>query len=1473
LRIHHHSPDLLRRLHCPQPTEPLIGSITLGEIQYQINEDFKNDTLQLADALDLDELEAASLLLQAQEKADDLDRSALATSIITFHQRRQLLTECLRISMERAAGAEHEDAPFRILSSLILQREDGQASSGSVYLRKCVTSMTEIEQWLQRVAESIQRVSITGQVMSAEFAEIMDFQRDSLLKQHESLSTIIFWLVKANHGTADDLRYLHLRMRELDRYDAVLIHYLPVLACLVSQCASSESHSSLHDARSLHQSIISSKDSDAWPLRNFQAMSNAVWLAEYAGRYLDQALDAELQGIDLDAEADARSNQFMDLLKDGAFHFMLLACQYVKGDDSNDATESTSTTFLTQDSPSLQPNPAPFQKYFHDIFMEQMQAFVDAFITNMPDTLRKLKFEEDEQRRQVHGRLQLRPAEYELHLERFLVIISLGFQGFPEAAQAFWADTDGNLYGFLQWAAQRQSTPRAAMFCEMLRALSEGEECGESAHRFLLEDSSSSSTKLRRNTSLGWSHIFSEIEFYSSMIKDRPMLHPIHASMAAKTQLEQLVEPESSMMLECYLRLLTHVVKESTSARQWILANPSFHLTEHLLLLCRSAVDSRLRATAFKTMTAMLTRKDREVGETSWTALDAWISGGSQLSSGLSRPSNLAAQISSADQYVFEMISSGFEEPTAFVALLQALVAPYSDNYGLNDSLPFPEVLGSAYRMPGIDPYIDFAMDRVFATKSVELQDPLQLRAMRSTCLDFAATCLSTFNEDLIVFANKTNMSVGSAIKTSSLSTYARIHPFARMMEWFFNDRVISALFSTLNQDVREVNEAATDSSLVMGLLRSIEIVDLILTLQTTYLDIIRPIVKLQSPAKRMVVANAALASFEDAIQSHLDVVTNLGFYCGSGHQDLVLSSLRLLQKLSSSRKLANPILGSKDRYSDKNRLITALERQDAAESVSRSFISAIQIDFRELEQGPDAPGVVIIAHILNFLNTCLDGASERPTIAHLLLGFTCHAHTLTTLDDGIFATGRSLFHSVLRFVLDLPDETSEDVVSWIITLKDDATQLLRRLWKSPLSAAIVTPQLRLHDYLFAESVKNVIIGPRTLWDGRLFHDPDFFVSTSTDGFVRFLQRRVAFFELAAMELSSAYRSGALTINNRIKLSLLGSTVLPDGRKLPTPTVFDLLDFLEFDMTENLPLPLTKFFNLQDFAVCSVQRAGGSFICDLQAAQQLLSLRKHELRSGGKLSSPAEDQLMEADGQNLMFYLCSNNRRSDMVHAHTQTLRAWVHLVITMLEACDFDAGAKQKFALQTLQLVLPRLEQSYADDIPKATMLAQLGRSLSQNIQGSSPTLDTTNERFAHLFRISLAGVQTPSATMPLREPLYQTCHQHLRAIISKTNAASARKQALQNIVSMGDRLFEVVCDDAYAGEGTYRTSALLLLEAFVALANVEKSRYVVEALTRLNFIHVIVNNIKDIPTELQNGSSTGEYFVAHGMEKTKIA
>ncbi len=691
----------------------------------------------------------------------------------------------------------------------------------------------------------------------------------------------------------------------------------------------------------------------------------------------------------------------------------------------------------------------------------------------MPDVLRKLRVDEDEQRQLSNTH------DHDLDLERFIVTISFAFEGRPLAArEAFWDAPDGALLGFMHWASRRASTPLVSSFCEMLKSLSEDEECATFAHEFLLDEAAQSSGRLRRTHSLTWNQIFKELTFFSSKIRDRPSAPQTYG--LGKPNVDHVeLEPESFLMLECYLRLITQLCEQSQATRQFLVQHPSFRITDLLFQLASSSIPPRLKACAFAALRSFLSHKTRDAGEYLWTALDLWISGGS--SPGSTIPKTSSTSSTSSASRILGDLGSGFEEPNSFVQLLHALVSPYEEGSELRDGLPFPENIGAASRMPGIDPYVDFAVGQIFGCQTLEQTDVIQARLLRLSCLQFITTSLGSFNEDLVVFANASNVMVDAAIQTSNLEAYVLLHPFSRVMEWMYSEKVMESLFACIEQNDEEVARSSPDSPLILCLLKAIETVSLIMDLQPTYLDIVRPLI-MQSSLRRAPVSNASFASFEEGILNHLTIIPDLGLYCGSGHPELVIASLRLLEKLSASPKLISaPNLGL-GRRATVNKAIAAL--QNEATTISMTLLHAMESGF-DINQGPDSPEHVIKTHILDFLIACLQASPDQPSIAHLLLGFQCGRDTLDVDPMSAFNQGVSLFHSVLNMVLEL--DVWDDVInisSWLVSFKLKGLQILKLLWQSPLSSSLVMTEMRTNNAFLLMFAKEQAISADTRFQG-----------------------------------------------------------------------------------------------------------------------------------------------------------------------------------------------------------------------------------------------------------------------------------------------------------------------------------------------------------------------------------------------------
>jgi nuclear pore complex protein Nup205 len=1350
--------------------------------------------------------------------------------------------------------------------------DSGNLANAYGFWTKCLTTMQTIESWLNTIAERVQSAQIVGQGFQAEFFEMMSYQRESLTRQHENLGAICTHMIKAGYVNLANYTQLLARAKTLDKHDLVTIHYIPILLRLTSWAAI-ESNVVLRDARNLHDTLMAGRDSDNWALRNLHASILTWWLAEYSGRYVDpNTQDPAMQNIDFDAEATARSDAFLRALDDGAFHFQLSFSQDVRPTRWYDPQKTSLLSTLLQDTAVMSAESAQPEDFFKVLIMEQLQTFVDSFITNMPDTLRRLKVEEDDQRRQAHLQFQASVAEYPLHLERFMIIVAYAFDGFPDAAEDFWSDKESNLYGFLQWAAKRQPTPRIAMFCEMLRAISTGDTNADSAHKFLLEEGASASGKIRRTTSLSYTHIFNElIEFHKNIHEPKPTTQ---GGMYAPTQnpVDQIVEPESATMLESYLRLLAHVCRQSIAARRWVLDLREYDLATICFGLCNDKVDSGLRAAAFDALSALLVGKDVARATAMWNILDEWTVKGFYVGS---KPSPTLAAVPRDD--FWSSLADGYDESVAFVRLLHALVDPYPENEGLNDSLPFPEGLGSSRRMPNIDSYVDFVMQQVFAERSPEVLDPLQRNVLRWTCLRFMVTCLSTFNENLVIFANKSNIPVDSVIDPSSLAAYVTLHPFTRVMEWLFNDKVLKALFAASHQDVTEVDAAPSDSPLVQSLMLSIEVMDLVMKLQATYLDIVRPVLKQQPSFQHYPVSNLSLASFEDAVLNNLQVVIDLGSYCGTGHEALTIASLQLLEKMAASRKLAISPAGFGQR-AGRSKIVGILEKDNEAERIGRSLSGLMRFTPEELEAGELASAYIVKLRVLDFLNSCLAAVSQRPTIAHILLGFSCGNNTVRIAEDSLWSNGQSLFHSILVLGVHYPDSDGDQFVAWRSVLKTRCWDVLQKLWRSPLTRAVVMEELRDNDLLFIEAPQMISVNLDVRWHGLSLAQglestsgvvSEFFAGEPALALQSYLQRRAAFLDYVSRELRLTVKESNATMRSRLQSLLLGTTVRPGEDSLPNPNIFDLFDFIEFVYPECAIPDQHRFFEGINLSSCQEEK-DGVVLYSLPLLEQLIRLRLKFWQKGGSIApsgSSVENQaLTEAqlvmDAGTIMEVFADWNRRTLLLRYHRNILQSWVQVLMVAVHSCDFDNGTRASFILQTIQAILPKLEQSYNADIFTALQLASLAESLVQKIDFESTAFDKTgdfaNDRLSLLFRAALVGVYSPVSTPQLREYCYQISFRYIYGTLNKAATSSLLgRLTLNTIKNCGSHLIETICDDAYSGEGTCKVSALLLLNVIVAAATRQQSKYVLETFVALNFVGVLVDNLKHIPDELRAASA----------------
>ncbi|UKZ56596.1 hypothetical protein TrVGV298_010434 [Trichoderma virens] len=1403
------------------------GKVSIDGNEYSINDKFQQDVFSLSDEIDLDEVEAARYLLDSQDDVSVLGRSLLECAVIRFHQQRKYVLDSFRLLLE--------------LNNLDYEGEEPSALETIKRLApRCLQAMLEIKTWLQKLGEKLTAAQTLGNVPTDELPEeleTVEFSRVSLIQQHEALGIILCECVdKRQAETADFTEFISI-LKKWDRYDTLLVHLVPAIGAYMSVFASSEGGYDLRQGRDLNRQIFPPSDDSTWPLPFLHATVRAWWLAEYSGWYLDDPPESAIPpGTDLDEEDRQRSKQFLDSLKDGAFDFMLSVAGDIRSPDWHDSVRAGMRKWLQRKSSPLVSERTQFSSFFQLCLMSQLEVFVDAFITNLPDVLRKLRVEEDEQRQlsQTH--------EQDLDLERFLLIIAYAYEGRPDASANFWQDPDSNLAGFMHWASRRASTPLVAAFCEMLQAISVNDECATAAHEFLLDEGHHSSGKMRRTQSLTWTQIFKELDFFSDKIKQKPMPTQTVRFRGGKLASDVIeTEPESSMMLECYLRLITKLASESEITRQFLLLNSGYNLVDMLYELASSPIPSQLRGCVFLALKSLVSRKSLQENHAMWRCLENWISGG----------------LLSMDR-IFDEMSNGFEDPESFIRLLLELVTPASDSNPLNDGLPFPENLGASSRAPGIEVYIDFVIGLVFSSKIQELQDVHQTRVLRLSCLEFILACLTTFNEDLLVLANETNIAIDSLVSTTDLATYVRMHPFARVMEWMFNDKVMTALFNTIHQKSVDIGNATPDSPLILGVLRAVEVISKVLDLETTYLDLVRPLIKTQSGSRRQPVANAAYASFQDGLVTRLNLVVDLGKYCGIGHPDLTLACLKLLEKMSSSSKITAAWSGT-SRHAHRNKAIVAMEANGEHEAISRAFIAEVMTPL-EAGSGADSPLYITKVYILDFLYQCLRMTPKEPTIAHLLLGFKCGLDSLSVEVNSSFASRTSLFHSILGLLLESPSNDALGMRQWLIGIKSRVMRILNILWSSPLSSAVVIRELRENELLFHLLTRETVIQPDLSWEGQTVGNAQFPVTDGAVTLIEFLTLRSMTFEYIAMELCKIAQGRMPGVKRRIFDALNGQIVAENNETIQTPTVFDLFDFLLPDGFWEIPPPPIQFYKDLDLSACLEHDADANQVYNLERVREILLLKRGEAQKNTAIA--ANDlALIEREEVMIIEYLISSDRQKQIGSQSLRVLRSWIKVLLVMVESCDYKGAAQTSFFLQALQAILPSLEIFASDRPDEALELAKLARvllfkldlsplSVEDNINGTIGNL--VSDKLYQLFQTCLQAIGKWAGSPQLRSVYYEICYRYLTGMSEDLGPLTAsRPKTFKTVQVYGERLINVVCDDVYCGDPGCQTSALIFLGALVHMDSQERESYIVETLNKLNFISILIDSLRNIMKE----------------------
>ncbi|KAI5807110.1 nucleoporin Nup186/Nup192/Nup205 [Geopyxis carbonaria] len=1427
----------------------------------------------------MDEILAAKLLLRGTEAAESIDRTPIQSAKFLYHGRRKNLLDAIRLMFSYVVDENVGNAARVVLADAT---ENLVASGGThTFSERCISAMAAVRSAVQQLREKCRHAQTLGMAPDPGFIEDLELQLRFLRNQHEMLASIVFYLVKSKRTVLADFKRLLQVVKGLDRYDVFMAHHMLPLFAFIGTLCGIESPLSFGETIGLHKEMLKDYRESAWTLRPVQAAVMVWWLSEFNGICRDPPSSNTASVTQLDYGLDVY-NPMKTALKDGGLESIMAISADISAEYPLNSAKEDLHRFLQTRVPPLE-DVSVLLPPFKTLLISQLEIFIDSFISNMADLLKEIKTREEED-----VLLTRRNGTFDHELERFFLTIYYVYQGRRDAGITFWNDPESNLHGFLTWASTRQTPFMAATFSYMLAAIANGNECADAAHKFLLDEMIPGSTKNRRTFYISWDHIFGRFQKYIQQLeKSANALAPNAAYKPPPPPTETEELEELSMTLDGFMRLASQISVNSPAGRNWLIAGTaSFNLINALFELLRRQRDTlQLWDTIFSTLTALLTDKSVALSHYVWSKLDSWALGLPSVNTGALPVGGSSAVVKNGfgrgASENFDLIVSTVHPAEAFSNLIAKLVEPSVEVAGLKDALPFPENLGSSNRTSGMEPYTDFILGTIFSNSTIanlpqelainpEKQETPSERVVRNHyrklrpalqlgCLRFIHACLQSFNDDLISIAHK-NLPVDGGIRCSSLLAYATLHPFARVMEHILTEKCLNVLFEILHLGVESLQSyIEPPTPVVEAVWFTILILDLALQMQPTYFRVIRP--KIQEEDKRRInVAGNPFDRLEKAVHYHLQTIVHLGLYVGASQLDVALAAIKLLEKFNMSPHLVASTESNIGQHPPKNRILGTVEQSPDSRRIVFNFINQWQ---RDAELSGPENWFPLKMPILKFLESTLEAQPNEYTLAHMILGFGYDPKDGISMSiaSGGIGSGVSLLHSILNDAQETTENNDLNYSRPHCELKNSCYSILAQLWKSPSTSSEILYMLRANKFLMTGFVSEIPISQSTLWNDVPFEISVPFFREGAYSYCSFLKRRTALFDYTALEIRQLTVQGASTSVQNHLSTLMGVSLTPEG-PIDSPHILDLLDFLEFSLPETLSPPQPVWFNDFDFSVFQEENKEGIALFDIDRLEQFLEIRINELAKNGVDSE--QMPALENEMLSVLQHLFSENQLQLCRNARLGCLKAWVTLVMVTLEDCEMDMVSKTAFVLQTLQAILPKLEVYCTDDIESAQELSALAHSLSSHLSFNTATFgagrgsDLANDRLYQLFRISLRCIQSPSATAKIREDFYNIALRYLNGMASiSTQDKSSRLHSTHTIKASGDRLLEVLCNDAYAGDGLCKVVSLQLLESLAALAVEDGSTYVVDALARQNFLVVLIESIKSIGWDLKNTST----------------
>lgn len=855
----------------------------------------------------------------------------------------------------------------------------------------------------------------------------------------------------------------------------------------------------------------------------------------------------------------------------------------------------------------------------------------------------------------------------------------------------------------------------------------------------------------------------------------------------------------------------------------------------------------------------------------------------------------------------FQITFTKISEVSNFVQLLSQLLEPTGNTkYGFECmDLPYPSNLGSNYRFSnqiGVWPYLEYLLLEVF-THTPDLEDDKFKISLQSTTLSIVAKVLAEVDWEFLVdkaphifteTASADELFVSAKLANGedialSFQTFVRLHHSLAALNYLFEDKPSTVLFSIVNLGTDALRGNASLQSLVGT---ALNIVDSILKLQDVYIHRLLPLLKNSdvyalSDAKKPIGYSTSLSlvlsapkathenvyyptdlgthgvnDFYELLSFNILSVAHLALYVGSDELSIAETAIKILRKLSKSQVFSKESSLSKNLSLRNTRLLSIFENVDESVRIRYAFV-------QQMESITDSLQVKYA--ILEFLISNLPETDDI-TVAHFLLGFETRDGSLKLNAD---VNDLSLLNSLiilLKSTVDLIHDIdySQGYVTRIglgpSKLSSMIMQILVRLSRNPLISSITLQHIREHDLSAKLLDAQPKIDDSTVWHDKKFQGnlqdgtPNLFVEDDLclETFFEFIKYRTMALQYLSLEVHDI--KSVIRKEEYVRL-LLNDTEVFNG----TPKILNFLDVLNY-----------QFYNFESHKLLEFeQRYNLAFL--IQELKQERQMKNEGERLLSRLASvrcqTAYQRLQtDDDKSNFAVETMGEVTRIDELFQkifvvdelkghHLRCLQSWVQIIQVLSSDGVID---RADFILKVFQYILPKINNEYYErDIMFAEELISLCMLLFDMYEEDSIKKATTTpealrngsemhlQKLLPLFKTCVNGVLCSNSTPALRSDLYVL----LNKFTQRTTASGILLQEILSVLRSVDKKFiDVICNDSIYSEGAPRITSIILMETLINSSMLERLTSILNAIVENNSLSLYARLLK----------RTGELFEA---------